>query len=900
MALDNFHPAVAAWFRRAFAAPTPAQVRAWPAIQSGRHALIAAPTGSGKTLAAFLAAIDDLVRRGIAEPLPDETFVVYVSPLKALSNDVRINLEAPLNGIRDELMALGLPDVEIRSVVRTGDTPQAERDRMRRQPPHIVVTTPESLYILLGSESGRAMLASTRTVIVDEIHALAPNKRGAHLALSLERLEALCGRRLTRIGLSATQKPIDEVARFLVGASLDGRHSGGSRNPALPLLHSAQELDPGFRRDDELGSDDEPKKRDAPEKSGEPGKNEEPGHPAPALSAQPSALFPQCEIVDVGYSRQRDLAIEVPKAPLQAVMSGDVWQEVYARLAELIEQHRTTLVFVNTRRMAERVARHLSEKLGKGAVTSHHGSMAREQRLAAEQRLKRGELRALVATASLELGIDIGDVDLVCQIASPRSISAFLQRVGRSGHSVGGTPKGRLFALSRDDLVECTALLDAVRRGELDMLRVERDAFDVLAQQIVAEVASREWNEAELFALVTRAYPFAGLSRSTFTEIVRMLAEGFSTRRGPRAAYLHRDAVNGVLRARRGARLTALTSGGAIPDTADYEVVLEPQALKIGTVHEDFAVESLAGDIFQLGNTSYRILRVERGRVRVEDAQGMPPTIPFWLGEAPGRSDELSLAVSRLREEISTRLVSQSLLPSGEGGPQGRPLPAIPGLPGTWAPAHRMRVRPEPDLCIGEAAGGILPSSSAEPSPQPLSREEKGSSTALSWLIEDVGLAEAAAIQLVEYLGGAKAALGLLPTQRELAMERFFDESGGTQLVIHSPFGSRLNRAWGLALRKRFCRKFNFELQAAATEDAIVLSLSTSHSFPLDEVTRYLHSNSVRDVLTQALLDAPMFGLRWRWNATTALALPRFVGGAKVPPQLQRMKSEDLLATVFP
>jgi len=846
MALDNFHPAVAAWFRRAFESPTPAQLRAWPAIQSGRHALIAAPTGSGKTLAAFLAAIDDLVRRGVEAPLPDETFVVYVSPLKALSNDIRINLEAPLNGIRDELMVLGLPDVEIRTVVRTGDTPQAERDRMRRQPPHIVVTTPESLYILLGSESGRAMLASTRTVIVDEIHALAPNKRGAHLALSLERLEALCGRRLTRIGLSATQKPIEEVAKFLVGAPGSSRHPGESRDPALGTAQNAQELDSGFRRNDELVT-----------------------QAAPGLGPRPSPLASEvdCEIVDVGYSRKRDLAIELPQTPLTAVMSGDVWGEVYTRLAELIEQHRTTLVFVNTRRMAERLARHLSEKLGKDAVTSHHGSLAREQRLAAEQRLKRGELRALVATASLELGIDIGDVDLVCQIASPRSISTFLQRVGRSGHSVGGTPKGRLFPLSRDDLIECSALLDAVRRRELDTLHVERDSLDVLAQQVVAEVACREWNEDDLFALATRAYPFADLSREKFTQIVRMLAEGYATRRGPRAAYLHRDAVNGVLRSRRGARLTALTSGGAIPDTADYEVVLEPQAQKIGTVHEDFAVESMAGDIFQLGNTSYRVLRVERGTVRVEDAQGLPPTLPFWLGEAPGRSDELSSAVSRLRDEVSCRLdVRQT------------PSPPIPPLEGE----------------------GSRASESIAVHPSALSPPPFFSLSAFEWLVGEVGVNESAARQIVDYLGGAKAAFGMLPTQQTLAMERFFDESGGMQLIIHSPFGSRLNRAWGLALRKRFCRSFNFELQAAATEDAIILSLSTSHSFPLDEVTRYLHSNTAREVLVQALLDAPMFGLRWRWNATTSLALPRFVGGNKVPPQLQRMKSEDLLATVFP
>ncbi len=763
--LQDFHPAVAAWFAQTFTAPTPAQVRAWPAIRSGRHTLIAAPTGSGKTLAAFLAAIDELVRAGCEGALADETRVVYVSPLKALSNDVRINLQAPLEGIRARLAELGHPDVEIRASVRTGDTPQSERQAMKRRAPHIVVTTPESLYVLLGSDSGRAMLATTRSVIVDEIHALAPCKRGAHLALSLERLDALCGRRLTRIGLSATQKPISEVAKFLVGTT-------------------------------EIPS-------------------------------------PGCETIDVGFARERDLALELPPAPLSAVMSGDVWLTVYQRLAELIQAHKTTLIFVNTRRMAERLARHLSDLLGKEAVTSHHGSLAREQRLAAEQRLKRGELRALIATASLELGIDIGDVDLVCQIASPRSISTFLQRVGRANHSVDGTPKARLFPLSRDDLVECAALLDAVRRGELDTLRVERDARDVLAQQIVAEVACRECNEQELFDTIRRAYPFADLSLDAYRDTLRMLADGYTTRRGPRSAYLHRDAVNGVLRARRGARLTALTSGGAIPDTADYEVVLEPQGARIGTVHEDFAVESMAGDIFQLGNTSYRVLRVERGRLRVEDAKGAPPTLPFWLGEAPGRSDELSYSVSRLREEISMQL-------------------------------------------------------------------EFGPATALRWLREQVGLNESGARQIVDYLGATQAALGLLPTQTQLAMERFFDESGGTQLIIHSPFGSRMNRAWGLALRKRFCRTFNFELQAAATEDAIVLSLSTSHSFPLDEVSRYLHSSTAEHVLIQALLDAPMFGLRWRWNAVTALALPRFQGGSKVPPQLQRMKSEDLLAAVFP
>src|SRR5215208_3465900 len=602
-AASLFHPAVAAWFETSFAAATAAQADAWPLIKAGRHTLIAAPTGSGKTLAAFMAAIDDLVRQGVEGGLGDETQIVYISPLKALSNDIQRNLEAPLAGIRTELARQGAPDVDIRAWVCTGDTPPGERQRMGRKPPHIVVTTPESLYVLLGSESGRKMLATTRTVIVDEIHAIAPNKRGSHLALSLERLSALCGDRLLRIGLSATQNPIEAVARFLTG--------GGD-----------------------------------------------------------------CAIVDSGHRRRRDLAIEVPDSPLEAVMSMDVWEQVYRRLAALVGEHRTTLIFVNTRRMAERATRRLSELLGEANVAAHHGSLAKEQRLDAEQRLKHGKLKALVATASLELGIDIGDVDLVCQLSSPRSIASFLQRVGRSGHAVGGTPKGRLFPLSRDDLVECAALIDSVRRGELDRLSIPENPLDVVAQQIVAEVAAQEWSEDALYDLVRRAWPFRDLPRADFAAIVQMLGEGFTTRRGRRGALIHYDAVNQMLRGRRGARITALTSGGTIPDTADYQVVLEPENQVIGTVNEDFAVESLAGDVFQLGNAAYRIRRVERGTLRVEDAQGQPPNIPFWLGEAPGRSDELSEAVSRLRKEIEDRLGSDSPHPrppplAGEGADWG-------------------------------------------------------------------------------------------------------------------------------------------------------------------------------------------------------------------------------------
>ncbi|HSP62107.1 MAG TPA: DEAD/DEAH box helicase, partial [Pyrinomonadaceae bacterium] len=588
--LEFFHPAVRNWFRKQFSAPTEPQARAWPAIKQRRHILIAAPTGSGKTLAAFLSAIDDLVWKAVDGRLVDETQVVYVSPLKALSNDIQINLQEPLRAIQQELQALGIEAPTIRTLVRTGDTPQSERTAMTKKPPHIIVTTPESLYILLTSEGGRRMLSTTRTLIVDEIHAMVDDKRGSHLSLSIERLQALVKKPLVRIGLSATQKPIEEVARFLVGTA-------------------------------NLESDS----------------------------------TPRCTIIDTGHTRKLDLAIEIPGSPLEAVTSNEVWEEIYNRVAALIGEHKTTLVFVNTRRMAERVARHLGERLGDENVTAHHGSLARELRLSAEQRLKSGELSALVATASLELGIDIGAVDLVIQIGSTRAISTLLQRIGRSNHTVSGFPKGRLFPLSRDELVECAALLDAVRRGELDRLEIPEQPLDILAQQIVSAVAPEEWTEDALFETIRRAYPYRNLAREDFDAVVRMLSEGFTTRRGRRGAYLHHDAVNHRLRARKGARLAAITSGGAIPDTADYRVILEPSETVVGTLNEDFAIESMAGDIFQLGNTAYRIKRVEPSSVRVEDAKGQPPSIPFWLGEAPGRSAELSEAVSRLRTEIADR-----------------------------------------------------------------------------------------------------------------------------------------------------------------------------------------------------------------------------------------------------
>ncbi|MFT5450493.1 MAG: ATP-dependent Lhr-like helicase, partial [Gammaproteobacteria bacterium] len=752
--LAHFHPAVRDWFTSSFGAPTQCQSEAWAAIALGRHALVAAPTGSGKTLAAFLGALDDLVREGLERPLTDTTRVLYVSPLKALSNDIQRNLERPLMGISDCLNERGLPSVGIRTMVRTGDTPQSARSAMRRTPPHILVTTPESLYILLTSDSGRRMLGDVRTVIVDEIHALASSKRGAHMMLCLERLDALTALPAIRIGLSATQKPINDVARFLVGT---------------------KNLD--------------------------------------------AASQPDCTIVDTGHMRERDLALELPPSPLEGVMSGEVWAEVYERLLSLIAEHHTTLIFVNTRRLAERIAHALTERLGTEHVTSHHGSLAREQRLDAEQRLKRGDLKALVATASLELGIDIGDVDLVCQIGSPRSIATFLQRVGRSGHAVGGTPKGRLFPLSRDDLVECAALLDAVARQELDRLIFPHMPLDVLSQQIVAMCAAEDWDEEALWLCVRGAWPFRDLDRDTFTACLRMLADGYATRRGRRSAYLHRDAVNQRLHARRGARLTAITNGGAIPNNADFDVVLEPEGTFIGTLNEDFAIESMPGDIFLLGNYSWRILRVESGKVRVADAHGQPPNIPFWFGEAPGRTDELSAAVARLRSDLREQ---------------------------------------------------IEKAQAEEPNAQPGAARDR----VLRWLQDERSFHAPVAEQLLDYLGAALAVLGELPDHDTVVLERFFDESGGMQLVVHSCFGSRINKAWGLALRKRFCRAFNFELQAAANEDSIILSLGETHSFPLADTARFLSSASVRDVLIQALLDAPVFDVRWRWNANISLAVP--------------------------
>ena len=816
--LHGFHPVTAAWFGGRFAGATTAQREAWPRIRDGGDVLISAPTGSGKTLAAFLICLDRLVARSARGALADHTSVVYVSPLKALSSDIQRNLEGPLGEIAELAAAGGETVQEIRTAVRTGDTPTRDREQMVRRPPHILVTTPESLFILLTAERSRRMLSTAETVIVDEIHALIDDKRGSHLALTLARLDRLVaeseGPKPQRIGLSATVKPIAEVARFLTGAA--------ARNGAEPARAAVAE--PAWAA------------------VAEPARAAVAGpawaavaEPARAAVAEPA--WPPVSIVDSGHRRALDLAVEVPQEELGVVATNEMWGEIYDRIAELALAHRTTIVFVNTRRLAERVAHHLAERLGADAVLAHHGSLSRQLRQTAELELKEGRLRVVVATASLELGIDVGSVELVCQVGTPRSIAVALQRVGRSGHKVDPSfvPKGRFFATTRDELVECAAIVRAVRRGILDERRMRPWPRDVLAQQIVAAAATGAWSEDDLFALVRTATPYRDLPREEFDALVAMLSDGIASPRGRHGTWLHRDRVNGVLRGRRGARLAAITSGGAIPDNANYLVVAEPEGTTVGTVDEDFAVESMAGDIFLLGTTSWRIRRVEAGRVRVEDARGAAPSVPFWLGEAPGRTRELSDEVSELRERVAA--------------------------------------------------------------PDDASR---GGADAVAFAARECGVDRSGAEQLVAYVRAGAAALGAVPSRRTVVAERFFDEGGGMQLVLHAPLGARINRAWGLALRKRFCRSFNVELQAASTDNGIVISLAEQHSFPLEIVFRFLRPETLADVLTQAMLPAPMFGARWRWNAARALAVLRFAGGRKVPPPLLRMRTEDLLAAVFP
>ncbi len=766
-ALREFHPVVRAWFHERLGEPTEPQLRGWPLLRAKKNVLIAAPTGSGKTLTAFLSCLDELFREAAAGTLGDETRVLYVSPLKALGNDVQKNLLEPLEQLRERAKQAGLELPTVRVMVRTGDTTPSERASMIKTPPHILITTPESLYLYLTAERSRKTLASVRTVVVDEIHALARDKRGSHFALSMERLKAcvaqnagVTGTTLQLIGLSATTRPLELLANFLTGAPREGQGP--------------------------------------------------------------------CEVVQVGHVRAWELTIETPDDELTAVPTHEMWGQLYDRLIALAASHRTMLVFTNTRRLAERMAHDLGERMGHELVAAHHGSMARELRLAAEERLKAGTLKIMVATASLELGIDIGSIDLVVQVGSPRSIAVMLQRLGRSGHNKHSVSKGILYAMNRDELVECTALLRAIVEQNLDAVRLPDKPLDVLAQQLVAEIAAKDWHEDELFALVTRALAYVSLTRAEFDQVVHLVAEGVSTSRGRSRVHLHHDRVNGWLRARRGARLMALQNGGAIPDLFSYAVIAEPEEKQVGSVDEDFAIDSSTGDVFVLGNTSWKIRRVFDGAVRVENANGQSPNVPFWRGEAPARTDELSAEVARLRHDVITREDVQG------------------------------------------------------------------------WLTTELRLPAAVADLLIRYVRAGHSALTAVPTQTTLVAERFFDEAGGMQLIIHAPFGARINRAWGMALRKSFCRAFDFELQAAASDDGILLSLGEQHSFPLIDIFDFVSPAAAERVLTQAVLQAPLFGTRFRWAAGRALTLSRLQNGKRVPPPIQRARAEDLIAAVFP
>ncbi|EDL58395.1 DEAD/DEAH box helicase [Gimesia maris] len=779
MSFYGYHPIIEKWFRKRFQGPTEPQQQGWPCINRGEHTLISAPTGSGKTLTAFLSVIDRLVKRSLAGDLDDETSVIYVSPLRALSNDMHRNLEQPLEEISQLLEEAGEIFTPIRIGLRTGDTPSSKRAALVKRPPHILVTTPESLYLMLTGSKARETLKTVETVIVDEIHALLRDKRGSHWSITLERLEALVEHPLQRIGLSATQKPLDRVAQYLVG-----------HRPEIEIT-----ANPPSKEQSEF-----------PEQT--------------------------CRIVNIGHSRTLDVAIQVPPSELSAICSHEQWAEVLEQIIELINSHRSTLIFVNTRRLAERITHQLTERLGEEVVGSHHGSLSAKIRHRTEQKLKSGELKAVIATASLELGIDVGYIDLVVQIGSPRGIATFLQRIGRSGHSLGLVPKGRIFALSRDELVESMALVRSIKQGILDTVRMPEAPIDILAQQITAEVACQEWNTDELFDTLTRAYSYRNLKRKDFDSTIQFLSEGISSTSGRSRVYLHHDQVQNRVRSRKNARLVSTMNGGAIPEIASYRVVTEEDQTVVGSVDEEFAVESMAGDIFLLGNTSWQVRYVRGGDVTVVDAHGAPPSIPFWFGEAPGRSLELSTEISHLRKELERRI--------------------------------------------------------------------EDTERAILWLSQETNTDEWGSKQIVEYFQAQKAALGVVPTQKRIVFERFFDESGGMQLVIHAPFGGDINRAWGYTMRKRFCRSYNFELQATADDNGIILSLGPQHSFPLESLFSMLNTRNVQQLSEQAILDHPMFHVRWRWNVTRALLVSRMQNGKKVPPPLQRFRAEDLLTAVFP
>jgi ATP-dependent Lhr-like helicase len=776
-AMPRFLPFVERWFATTFREPTPPQRDGWAAIASGRDTLIVAPTGSGKTLAAFLWALDHLHRLGLEGRLEDRVYVVYVSPLRALNNDIEKNLREPLAGIRAAAAADGLALPEVRIAVRTGDTLAAARQAMTRRPPHVLITTPESLYILLTSQGFRPALAAARFVIVDEVHALMASKRGAHLALSLERLQALVaggqpGPRPQRIGCSATVRPVEDAATFLTGAT--------ARDPV---------------------------------------------------------------VIDAGFSRDLDLQVVSPVDDFLTATSDTVWDAALQQIAELVQAHRTTLVFAQSRRAAERLARDLNDRVpddagapAEGAaatgrkVAAHHGSLSRRARLEAENRLKAGELRALVATSSLELGIDVGAIDLVVQVQSPRNVAAALQRVGRAGHLLSRTSKGRIVVTKGEELVEAAAVVRTVRERSLDRIAMPQAPLDVLAQQIVAAVAAESLEIDVLHARFRQAAPYRDLSRETFLAVVRSIAEPLPREVRGVAPRILWDRVNDRLHARRGSRFLALTAGGTIPDAGLYDVYVAETDLKVGTLDEEFVTESLPGDVFLLGSHAWRIAKVRADRVLVEDAQGMSPTIPFWKGEHPSRSWDLGLAVGRLRRDAADRLDT-------------------------------------PDFA--------------------------------AWAARECGCDARAAAAMRSWLVKAGEVLQGVADDQGIVVESFADEMGGRHAMIHSVFGMRINGAWGMALREQVRRRFGLLAEASHVDDGILLSFAPGQVPPAPErLVTLVAPEEVDTLLGEALIGSPMFGTRFRHAAVRALFVPRMTRGQRTPAYLQRLKADALLEAV--
>jgi ATP-dependent helicase Lhr and Lhr-like helicase len=736
MPLSRFTPSIRHWFESRFEQPTAVQAESWQKLACSDHVLISAPTGGGKSLAAWLPLLDRL----IGKPAGDSggVRVLYVSPLRALSRDMSTGILDCLEGlaaVSEPGQRASLPTVGL----RTGDTPATERARQRRKPPDILLTTPESLYVLLGSSGGRAMLANVEAVVIDEIHALINNKRGAHLALSLERLQALVGPNLQRIGLSATLRPMRLAAAFLAGV---GR---------------------------------------------------------------------RCAIVSPGHQSLPEVFLETPDVPLGPFAHGAHWRFVGERLQTLAGLPGNMLVFCNTRSQVEKVAAMLGEKLGSEQVAAHHGSIGRERRQDVEVGLKQGQLKVVVCSASLELGIDIGRLDRVCQIGTCSAISSFRQRAGRARHAPHLRPRIHVFPLSLSDLLDCRALMSGMEEGRVDATVVCRQPLDVLSQQIIAMAAAGETDIEQLFVLARRALPWRGLDRVEFDKVIEMLHEGFVSGRETARGPVFR-VTSGQLGVAHNADKRCLLNAGTIPEWFEYEVHDAATGRRLGRLDEEFAFESSPGQIMQLGGQNWCIVRITTGRVEVEAAEDQVPNMPFWFGEGPGRSRALSRQVHNLCRDSHNQLDDQ----------------------------------------------------------------------------------------LRAYLEDSRAILGKLPGRNCIVLERFFDPGGDQHLVIHSLFGARLNRAWGLALRKRFCRNFNFELQAAAVDNGLLISLGAVHSFDLSEVPGWLSSGSIGEVLVQALLDTPIFQTRLRWCANVALAIEKQDLRGRVPAQIQRNQTENLIARIFP